>query len=182
MEKFEEFVRKNREDLDQYSPSSDIWKRIRKDLYKSRFQLLRWISAAAVIVIIFTTAALFYIGENRKNYLNNRIASDALHLETEIMLKEAEIYYNNLINDLYSQASGLLTGYPDVKQELINDLSHLDSIYADIKEDLQDNLDNQEVIEALIINYRIKIDILENMLAILKQSSNVTEKNNSHAL
>jgi hypothetical protein len=37
---------------------------------------------------------------------------------------------------------------------------------------LKDNVDNQDVIEALINNYRIKIQILEDMLIVLKQNEN----------
>ncbi len=182
MDEFEEHIRKNRQDLDKYIPSPEIWESIDKDLHRNRSHAFRWVSAAAIIIVVFTTAALFYVGENRKNYLHNKRAVDALFLETDLKLKETEIYYNNLINDLYSQTTIFLTGNPDVREELNNDLSQLDSIYADIKEDLKDNVANQEVIEALINNYRIRIDILENMLSILKQNSGISQNNNRHVL
>jgi hypothetical protein len=37
-------------------------------------------------------------------------------------------------------------------------------------------------VEALIQNYRIKIQILENMLSVLKENSNNPEKKKSHEL
>ena len=52
----------------------------------------------------------------------------------------------------------------------------------DIKKDLKDNIANQDVIEALIQNYRIKINILEDMLTVLKANENNHEKEKSHEL
>ena len=51
------------------------------------------------------------------------------------------------------------------------ELVDLDQVYNDLKEDLKDNAANEEVIEAMIQNYRLKLDILEEMLVVLKQSN-----------
>jgi len=97
-------------------------------------------------------------------------------------LKETEIYYSTLVNSLYMEATPLLTKNPEIKKELNTDLSQLDSICSDLKKDLKDNVSNQEVVEALIQNYRIKIRLLEDMLTILKENENNPEKKKSHEL
>ena len=167
MDSLEEYIRKNRDDLDKYEPSPEIWRGIRKDIHIGRHGVAGWLSAAAMIAVLFGTAVMFYLANH------NRI-----HPE----LVESEIYYNNLINDLFSQAAPLLTGYPDLEKELRTDMSQIDSICADIKKDLRDNVDNQEVIEALISNYRIKTHILEEMLEALRQNENNTEKKRENAI
>jgi hypothetical protein len=182
MDKLEDYIRKNREELDEYSPSSEIWNRINRDLHKKRYELIRWFSAAAIIVFVFTSSVLFYIAENRKNYLDDKNESDSSTETPDLRIKETEIYYNNLINDLYGQATPFLTGHPDVERELINDLAQLDSICSEIKSDLNDNIDNKEVIEALIINYRIKIRILENVLNTLDCTTKTKELPDSYEL
>jgi hypothetical protein len=182
MDKLEEYIRKNREQLDKYDPSPDVWKRIRKDMHKGGRQLIMLVSAAAMIVVIFGTAVLFYVARERENYVLSKRDAGLLLLKTNPELVESEIYYNNLINDLYNEATPLLTGYPDIEKELLNDMSQIDSICADIKKDLRDNVDNQEVIEALINNYRIKTHILEEMLEILKQNENNSEKPRDNAI
>jgi hypothetical protein len=46
----------------------------------------------------------------------------------------------------------------------------MDKVFEELKEDLRDNAANEEVIEAMIQNYRLKLDILEEMLYRLKQA------------
>lgn len=182
MDKLEEYIRKNREELDKKIPSPDLWNGIRKDMHRRRITRIKWFSAAAMVVVIFSTAALFYVGENRRNNILRSRDINAFMIKANPQLLETEVYYNNFINNLYSEASPLLARHPDLKDELFNDFSQIDSICASIKKDLKDNVDNQEVIEALINNYRIKIQILEDMLVVLKQNGNNPKKSNSHEL
>lgn len=182
MEKIEDFIRKNREDLDRYEPSQEVWKEIKKGTRNRKLISARWISAAAMILVVFTTAALFYVAENHKNTASPSRNREAMMLKTNPQLKETEIYYNYLVNDLYAEAAPLLTNHPDAKKELDYDFSQIDSICTDLKKDLRDNIANQEVIGAMINNYRLKIRILEDMLEVLRQDENKSEKNNNHAL
>jgi len=182
MDNIEDLIRHHREELDKYTPPPEIWTRINKDLHKKRFVVIRWLSAAAVIVLVLVSSVLFYIGENRKNYLAGRSKSDGSSSMPDIRIKETEIYYNNLINDLYKKAKPFLITHPDAEKELIDDLTQLDSICSDLKSDLKDNIDNKEVIEALINNYRIKIHILENILTTLDQDLNTNEIPGSYEL
>ena len=180
MDKLEEYIRKNRADLDKYDPSNEVWKGIRKNAHKTRHGLIMWLSAAAMIAVMFGTAALFYVAKERQIYILNKRDTGLLLMKSNPELVESEIYYNNLINRLYKEATPLLTGSPDLEKELLSDMSQIDSICADIKRDLRDNVDNQDVIEALINNYRIKIRILEDMLDALRQDeiNPETNKNN----
>ena len=177
MDKLEEHIRRNREDLDKYNPPASIWKGIKKELGMRNSTLRKWISLAAMIIIILGTAIVFFKPQYR--WADNENDSVA---RTFPQLKETEIYYNNLVNSLYKEAAPLLTNKPEIKKELNLDLSHIDSICLDIKNDLKDNISNQDVVEALIQNYRIKIRILEDMLTVLKENDTIPEKMKSHEL
>jgi hypothetical protein len=181
MDKLEEFIKKNREELDRYRPSSGVWRSIRKETRGRKLSPWKWISIAAMVVIVLGTAIVLITGnyQTDNGIAENRPGKDA---GVNSQLKETEVYYNNLVNSLYREATPLLTGNPEIKKELSADISHLDSICADIKKDLKDNVDNQEVVEALIQNYRIKIRLLEDMLTILKENKNVPEKKKSYGL
>jgi hypothetical protein len=180
MDKLEEYIRKNREKLDEYTPSPEIWRGIKRDMKKGRSFSIKWLSAAAMIAIVFASAALFYTGERRKNNPGSPGDSNILSAERNSLLNETEIYYNTQVINLYQQASPLLTKYPEIEKELVVDMAHIDSICTEIKRDLNDNISNQEVIEALINNYRLKIRILEDMLDLVNQneSGNIKKEGN----
>jgi hypothetical protein len=179
MENLEDFIRKNREGLDNHEPSQEVWKGIKRDLRSHRPGTMRRLAAAAVIILIVTATIYHYNKENGKGTMNQREAS---LMKNNPQLKETESYYNNLINSLYKEATPILAGYPDIRKEFLIDMSQIDSICTGIKKDLKDNVSNQEVIEALIKNYRIKIQILEEMLDQLKQNENKPVNFNSHEL
>jgi hypothetical protein len=179
MENLEDFIRKNREGFDNHDLSPEVWKGIRRSLLIRRPAFFKRLAAAAVILVIVTSAIFHYSRENRNGSTNPR---ETLLMKNNPQLKETEFYYNNLINALYKEATPLLDGYPDIKKEFLGDMSQIDSICTDIKNDLKDNVSNQEVIEALIKNYRIKIQILEEMLDLLKQNENKPVKSDSHEL
>jgi hypothetical protein len=179
MDRLEEYIRKNREELDQHIPSPVIWRDIKKGLKKGRAFYIKWLSAAAMIAVIFLTAALYYIVERRNNpeaFQGNKFTVN------NTLLNETEIYYNAQVNNLYRQALPVLVQYPEIEEELVNDIAHIDSICAEIRKDLKDNISNQEVIEALINNYRLKIRILEDMLDLVKQEESDPVKKESHEL
>jgi hypothetical protein len=182
MDKLEEHIRRNREELDRYTPPAGVWRRVRKELKKEKSAAKQWLSLAAMIVVILGTALVLFRPEFRwsdSNKQNNGV--DQLTQLTP-QLKETEIYYNTLVNSLYKEATPLLTNNPEIKNELNSDLSQLDSICSDLKKDLNDNISNQDVVEALVQNYRIKIRILEDMLKVLKENENNPEKKNGYEL
>ena len=90
-------------------------------------------------------------------------------------LREAEIYYTSLLNDKISQIEPLLEQNPELGESLQHDLSELDSIYGELQNDLRDNIANDEVVEAMIQNYILKIQILEDLLEYMDESSKNNE-------
>ena len=183
MDKLEDFIRRNRADLDLYSPSPGIWRKIKrnKSAY-GKFYFPKWLSIAAAFIILLGTAAIIYKSGSDRSILNLGRQSEAGIMRKNPELRETEIYYNTMVNNLYREASPLFTQNPEIEKELFLDLSHLDSIFTEIKRDLRDNVSNQEVVEALISNYRIRIQILEDMLNLLKEEENDNKKTEINAI
>jgi hypothetical protein len=182
MDKLEEHIRKNREEMDIYKPSSKIWKKIEISAGIKRRRKSRWLSIAAAAAII-TGAGLFLFrpATHWSQAING--AKNAGNIQTgNLQLRESEIYYNDLANTIYSQAKPLLLKNPELEKELTSDIAHIDSLCADIRKDLNDNVANQDVIEALICNYRIKIRILEEMLDALKSDDGNSQKKRTNEL
>jgi hypothetical protein len=181
MDRLEEHIRKNREAMDHYRPSPGVWKKIRRTIQKKKSAVQQWLSVAAMITVVLGTAlVLFRIGYFVSDERSDRKAG--ARIQENSQLKESEMYYSNLMNSLILEATPLLTANPDIEKELETDISHLDSICVEIKKDLRDNIANQEVVEALIQNYRTKIRLLEDMLKILKEDENDPEKKESYEL
>jgi hypothetical protein len=181
MDKLEEHIRKNREVLDEYDPSPEVWKKINKKSRRDSSHFIKWVSVAAIIIVIMGTSLYFL----KRQYFGSDKGIAHSNQDTEkdnFQLKESEIYYNNLLKALYHEATPLLTANPEIRIELDTDISHLDSICVDIRKDLKDNVANQEVIEALIQNYRLKIQLLEDMLTVLKEPETKPEKKKSYEL
>jgi hypothetical protein len=176
MDNLEKFIRNNRNDLDRYDPSPEIWSEIKEKISHRKKIMRAWLSAAATITLIFGLSLFAY-----SIFIKNRQQREAGNIYQQ-EFRETEFFYNTMVNSLYQEAKPLLTSHPEIERELKTDLEHIDKICSEIKRDLNDNIDNQDVIEALIQNYKIKIQLLEDMLVTLKENENNTEKRNSNEL
>lgn len=174
MDKLENHIRNVRESMDIHEPGPGLWSRIEKDLPGKQRNLGTFLwKAAAVIIVVGAGLVLAY----------RSVESSALGNNPEMkLMRETEMYYNSLISSLYREAEPLLTSNPDVRSELMTGMNELDSISMQIREDLQDKVANREVIEALIHNYRLRIELLEDMLAIMREAEEPNIKKEAYEL
>jgi hypothetical protein len=169
-DRLEEYVRGHSHEFDMLEPDDALWVKIEKKLDKGKkIRLSYYLSRAAVVAAIFALSFMvqqyFFREKNRMPEIPE--------------LKEAEMYYSGLIDTKLKEIKPYLTEYPDIEKEMDADMSQLDSVYTGLKNDLKDNVSNQEVIEAMIQNYRMRIEILEQMQQYLdKDSDDKTNKNN----
>lgn len=165
-DRFEKYIEENRDQFDFHDPDPRVWDRISKDIAKARS--INWkvvLSRAAIVVAIFSVS--FMASEMVHRYNGSKISSVQKGRGLP-GLKEAEAYYSSLVNQKLDELKPVIANCPSLQEELDYDLSELDSVYADLKSDLKDNAANQEVIQAIIENYRLKITILEDILTELE--------------
>jgi len=181
-DKLEKYILDHRDDFDDQVPDPALWDKI--DTRKAPVIRINWKDIAwkaAAVAVIFVAAYYFhdYI-DSRKQYSNSDLRKNS-EMNSPIMkeLIEAEAYYTSQINMRKEEVFRLTASNPDVRHEIDNEMVDLDRVYTELKEDLKDNADNEEVIEAMIQNYRLKLDILEEMLVRLKQS-NQSQNKESH--
>ncbi len=176
-DRLEQFISDNRDQFDPYEPDDKLWAGIENNIHGKKTFRIGWKGvmwrAAAVILIFGASYAI-------QEYLHQRKAMMAGQESNEIIknipeLQEAEIYYTSLLNDKISQIGPLLEQNPELGESLQQDLSELDSIYAELQLDLRDNIANDEIVEAMIQNYILKIQILEDLLEFLDESSKNNE-------
>lgn len=161
-DRFEKFITENRDQFDFRDPDAEIWNRVKKDIrVKDRFDWKLFMKRAAAVIIIF--AASYMANEMVHRYRSNGTTKGPE--EASIPgLTEAEAYYTGLVNQKLDELKPMMANCPSLEEELNYDLSELDRVYVDLKTDLKDNMANQEVVEAIIENYRLKISILEELL------------------
>lgn len=175
----EEFVRQNREAFDHLEPDPSIWLKINPagtPVHRER-RSLRWLRVAAAVALIFAgSSAGFY-------FLTGGKARPERHGgELSRQMLETEQYYDRMVARRYEELRPYLVDDPAARETLSADLEELDQVYGELKEDLKDNVSNPEVIEAMILNYRVKLGILEDLLYQLKEKETQDENNGTYAL
>jgi len=174
-DRLEEFVRNHSEEFDILEPRQELWKNIEKSIKPRRTLGWKYYVSRAAIVVFLIGATL--IGQRVWMSRGQNITARNSDIEINIPeLKEAEMYYDGMINAKLNEVKPMLSGYPTLEVELESDLSELDSIYSALKNDLKDDIANQEVIEAMIQNYRLRIEILEDILSFLESQGTETDK------
>ncbi len=125
---------------------------------------LRWLRVAAAIALIFagSSAGIWFLSGG--NNVQDPLAQE---LYGEIM--ETEAYYTSMVSKRYNELQPYLEADPGVGALLRDDMEELDQAYEELKEDLKDDVSNPAVIEAMILNYSVKLEILEDLLYQLKE-------------
>lgn len=171
-DRLEEFVKANREAFDDREPDPSLWLRINpQNEQPPADRKLRWMryAAAAAVIFAFVSAGIWFLSGTNQS-------TEQLYGELYQEIVEAESYYTGLVTKKYNELEPYFTSSPELKEELDYDLEELDHIYLELKEDLQDNVGNPEVIDAMIQQYRMKVEILEQLLNQLKEKENTNDE------
>lgn len=183
----EKYILDNREQFDDMEPDPAIWERI--ETRKAPVIRINWGGVAwkaAAVVAIFISSYFFhdYMASRKqdKGFISGKLDDMESPMVKELI--EAEAYYTSQIDMRKQEVFKLTANSPDVQKEINTELVEMDKVFEELKDDLKDNADNEEVIEAMIQNYRLKLDILEEMLNRLKQSHETqnTEKDENKGI
>ena len=119
-----------------------------------------WLRIAASVIMLVTSGILVF------NYMN-KISSGEREQVSEFI--ETEGYYSSLIQQKYEL---IRNTDQEIDPVILQDLDGLDKALLELKDDLKDDADNQEVVEAMVRNYRVKLMILEKILDELEKDNN----------
>lgn len=108
--------------------------------------------------------------QNQTGNYSNAAINNPVKIETQendtlpSEILEATQYYAEQITRTRSLMKNCASYNKDIDQQVNSDFAELDEEYNSLKNDLKDNIDNKEVLEAMILNYRSRLEILENIL------------------
>lgn len=141
-----EHIDNSREHFELYPFDGDReWVKIAKKIKPNGEQRNPWkIASIAACVAAIIGGTIFFMSPSTSK--GNEIA-------------ELEQFYNGEINQKITLIKGQLED-----DYILQDLEDMDAAFVELKADLKDNVDNQEVISAMMENYRLKLQILEEIL------------------
>lgn len=174
MDKLEKHIKSVREGMDIHDPDPGLWNKIEKDISGRQRHMRTMLWRAAAVIIVAGAGLTLTLRSLESSRLKN-------NPEMKLVM-ETDMYYNKLISSLYEEAEPLLTSNPVVRNELTLGMNELDSLSLQIREDLHDKVANREVIEALIHNYRLRIELLEDMLSVMREAEESNNKQETHEL
>ncbi|UII28015.1 hypothetical protein LVD15_06210 [Fulvivirga maritima] len=156
-------VQNRRQEFDVYQTDYDaVWGNIDKGLRKTRrinlWQNIGKMAAAVLLLCVAGVVTLQFAGGDYKQ-------GYALH-DVSPEMAETEFYYSQQVAEKLQVIKASNT---NIDHEVMQNLSMLDSAYAELKNDLKDNADSEEVIDAMIANYRIKLQILEQIIGEIRK-------------
>ncbi len=177
----EDFIRSNRDHFDDQEPSPEIWYRIQRSQKQTRIHTWRSTTLKiAAVAAIFTLGYLFHVWIGSDDQ-NGGMTADHYEAAPEYeMLQEARIYYSSLIAEREQQLDKLTADNQQLREDIKEEFEHLDRAYRSLEQDLADQVASEEVIEAMIQHYRIKLDVLEDILYQIKYASQADEEEVQH--
>jgi hypothetical protein len=173
-DKLEKYILDHREQFDDQEPDPAIWERVdtrQTPIISFNWKGIAW--KAAAVAAIFTLSYFFHDFMASRQQASETMLGET-PAESSPMVRElieAEAYYTSIINLKKDEVFRLTASHPEVRHEIDMEMVDLDRVFSELKDDLRDNADNEEVIEAMIQNYRIKLNILEEMLHQLNESN-----------
>ncbi|MFC2098709.1 hypothetical protein ACFLTA_08140 [Bacteroidota bacterium] len=180
-DRLEQFISENRDQFDLHEPDEKLWAGIESSVQQKKTFRIGWKAvmwrAAAVLIIFGASFVLQEFLHQRRDVVSERTGSKILKEIPE--LQEAKIYYTSLLDDKIRQIEPLIDENPELGETLQQDLSELDSIYNELQKDLRDNIANDEIVEAMIQNYILKIQILEDLLEYMEETSKNNDDENA---
>ena len=167
-DKLKNIVDRDRAGYDVYRTDYDsLWENVSRELDRKERNVMPWIMriAAGLVFLALSTLLVYTLSET--STYREGIALYQVSPE----MKETEQYYIQLISERMAE----LSSYPEIEQAAENEVAQLDSLYADLRKDLADNIDNEEVVSAMIQTYRLKLEVLENILHQIRQKNDSNE-------
>lgn len=160
----ESFIKNNRDKFDILEPGDNVWIEIDKKLSpKSSIPRLatRFIKIAAVFAFVILGSSIAYYSI----FFEIKTSKVTESIDPEIQeLIEAEAFYAQEVSDKLNEIRKCYVIYPELKFEIEDDLTELESMYKSLKSDLRDNISNKEVIEAMIENNRYRVKLVDEVL------------------
>jgi hypothetical protein len=153
-----------------------VWQTIEKELPVSKKALVRtiwpyaWKVAAAIL--IFASAWILNDYFDQRKSSGNRFTKVESVANPELNeLSDAEAFYTTKISNKQAELAVYAKQHPEIIEDLKKEFREMDKNKEELKKDLAESNADEKVIEAIIQSYRVKLEILDQLLAELRKSN-----------
>ncbi|MGO4921111.1 hypothetical protein [Maribacter spongiicola] len=168
MNKFEKHIQENKAFFnDQKADRAKLWANIEAEIGPAETKVIPlWKSPlfkiAASVLLLLGIGGILGISLTRTTTTEANYASQEL--------RDIDMHYKGLVSYQVQliEKNGQLSATD--KAEFLSFIDELDKEYAVLRLEMQNNLDNQLVLEAIVSNYRKRIELIENLLRQLNES------------
>jgi len=164
----EKFVKKNYNLFNSEEPKNGHFDRFKSRLdpqVKSRNMFAESLKYAAVVIFLISA---FFIYDNYNSTNDSTFLSDNSSGIDEDFT-EITAFYNSELENKYTDFDAVTCKAGDTQKQMINeDLEELNNAYFELQTEYKMNPENISVKNALINNYRMRIDILDMIIITLK--------------
>ena len=174
MDQLEKLIIENRDEIQNDSPHSGHFERFEMKLNTKRkkpIRLISIISSAAAILL----RALFVFGPKQSSNEKFTLGNVSSHYA------EVEFYYTSSINKQIESLNALTNTeeFKDQKMKmLLAELNEYDEVYEQLCSDLEATPDDQRVINAMIVYYQSKLEIINRILNELENKKVIIDHEN----
>lgn len=175
MDNFEKYIRENKASFEEHKADrAKLWANIELELDRSKTKTFPFWKAtvfrvAASVVILLGLAAFIgslALGGNSEGKEDGFVSQE---------LQDIDMHYGNLVRHHVA----LVKNHPKLSQEdkeqFLSFMDELDQEYETLLLELGKNFGDERVLEAIIGNYKKRIELIENLLQLINDSKLIDE-------
>lgn len=172
MDNFEKHIRDNKALFDEFQADKNkLWTNIesRLGVHKQETKIIRrWNSItfkiAAIVIIALGLFSLINIGFNSTNHEESFASME---------LNEIDMHYGDLVAYQVKLVKKNTQLSLEEKEAFLLFMEELDEEYDMLKQELQNEIDHERILEAIVINYKKRIELIENLLSQINRSKKI---------
>jgi len=173
----QQLIHKNRAAFDDREPSEGHFDRfaekLKKNKGKSRYHALYNVLKVAAVIVLIVFSSL-YVYEH--SFLSEKRQTAQLPSE----VREAKMYYSSMVQARYEKIRNFDFEDPQQKKLLLKELKDMDKTYSSLKKDIRSNPNNEHIINAMIMHYQHKVEVLNLIIQRLQAIKDNQLKDNNY--
>lgn len=172
MDNFEKYILENRKQFDSHKADKEkLWANIEERLGPDPKVISFWkfpvFKIAATITILLSVVGLIGVAFNHSSNLESPVVTKEL--------QDIDMYYANLVSYQVRLVEHSTKLSDSDKAEFLSFMDELDKEHEELRLELRKNIDNEAVLEAIVANYKKRIELIENLLQQLNEPTTIQE-------